>query len=294
MIAISPSIVVMPIAAIYGAVIGSFLANASVRLPEDRSLLPPSSCPRCGTRIRWYDNVPILSWLALRGRCRHCGQPISPVYPLVEALTAVLAALLARHLFVSWSDLDVAHVVAWLYQLGFVSLIIVMATVDARHRIIPDETSIYAVPFGILGHGLLGWLGYDGWWTIPPSLAPGLLGFEGWPVSMFLAMTTAGVFYTMFWATGRMTDFFTGLDTLGWGDVKLVAMFGAFLGPQLGLAALLLSSVFAAAQGIVFRVVLWRQLWLPFGPPAAFATIGVVLFGDIPVLRYFTEWLIGR
>ena len=70
-------------ATLYGLVIGSFLAVCIVRIPEDCSLMVPSSCPRCGTRIGWADNVPVLSWLALRGRCRHCGAPISPLYPLV-------------------------------------------------------------------------------------------------------------------------------------------------------------------------------------------------------------------
>lgn len=282
MTVLSPAPVVMPIAAVYGAVIGSFLANAAVRLPEQRSLLTPSSCPRCGARVRWSDNVPVLSWLRLRGRCRDCGQPITPLYPLVEALTAILAALLARHLFHSWSDLDLAHVVAWVYQLGFVSLLVLLATVDVRHRIVPDETSIYAVPFGVAGHAVLQIVGFDGWWHVPADLLP--LQAPTWLIPSLLAAGTAGVFYGLFWFTGALSDLFVRADSLGWGDIKLAAMLGAFLGPVQGIYTLLLASLIASVVGIAFRVVLWRTVWLPFGPAAALAALFVVLFGDVDLL----------
>lgn len=275
MIVLSPVLLAAPLAALYGAVIGSFLANAVVRLPEDRSLLVPSSCPRCGTRIRWFDNVPVVSWLMLRGRCRHCGQPISAVYPLVEALSTVLAALLARHLFQTPMDLDLAHLVAWVYQFGFVSLLVVAATVDVRHRIIPDETSIYAVPFGILGHVVLNALGYDGWWSIPAGQA------------VLAAALYGGLFAFM----GFATAWWSGLDTLGWGDVKLAAMLGSFLGLSGGLVTLAVSSVLASLVGIVFQLVVWRRAWLPYGPAAAFAAVGVALYGDVPFLRLLVETL---
>jgi len=281
MIVLGPSLVLMPLAALYGAVIGSFLANAAVRLPENRSLLTPSSCPRCGARVRWIDNVPVLSWLALRGRCRSCSQPISPLYPLVEGLTAVLAALHARHLFVTWADVDVANVVAWIFQLGFVSLLVVLTAVDVRHRIIPDETSIYAVPFGILGHGVLHAVGFDGWWSLSPDLLPSV---PEWAAPSLLATMAAGFYYALFWTAGKLTDLFTGLDSFGFGDVKLAAMLGAFLGPQYALSALLISSIVASVVGIGFRIVLWRRVWLPYGPAAAVAALAVVLYGDVPVL----------
>ncbi|MEM6931837.1 MAG: prepilin peptidase, partial [Myxococcota bacterium] len=229
-------------------------------------------------------------WCWLRGRCRDCGQPISPLYPLLEALTAVLAALLARHLFVSWSDLDAAHLVAWVYQMGFVSLLVVLATVDIKHRIIPDETSIYAVPFGIAGHGVLAWLGYDGWWTIPPFLP---LALPAWLIPPALAALAAGCFYALFWVSGAMTSWFMRKDALGFGDVKLAAMLGSFLGPQLGVAALLASSLLSLVVGLPARVLLWREVWTPYGPAAAVAALGVVYFGDVPVLEMIVRRLYG-
>ncbi len=289
MIVLDPSWVTMPVAAVYGAVIGSFVANAAVRIPEDRSLLTPSSCPRCGARVRWFDNVPVFSWLALRGRCRSCSQPISPLYPLVESLVAVLAALLARHLFQSWSDLDGPHLFAWAYQLGFVCLLVLLATVDVRHRIIPDETSIYAVPFGIAGHAVLGALGYDGWWTVHVPASVPLI--PDWLEPAAYATVAAGAFYALFWVSGTLTSLFLRKDALGFGDVKLAAMLGSFLGTELGVAALLISSVVASFVGIGARVVFWRTVWLPYGPAAAVAAIAVVLFGDVPVLELIVRAL---
>jgi len=289
-ITVGPAPVLMPVAALYGVVIGSFLANASVRLPEGRSLLTPSSCPCCGARVGWFDNVPVLSWLRLRGRCRDCDHPISPLYPLVEAITAVFAALLARHLFVSWSDVDLAHIVAWVFQLGFVSLLVVLATVDVKHKIIPDETSIYALPFGIVGHGVLYAVGYDGWWSLSPALLPDTI--PDWAAPSLLSTFAAGFFYALFWTAGKLTDLLTGVDSFGYGDVKLAAMLGAFLGPQHALGALLISSVIASIVGIGFRVVLWRRVWLPYGPAAAVAALMVVFYGDLPVLTTIARLLI--
>lgn len=275
MIVLSPVLLVPPVAGLYGAVIGSFVANAAVRLPENRSLWVPSSCPRCGERVRWYNNIPVVSWFVLRGRCPDCGQPISPLYPLVEALCAVLALLVARHLFQTSADLKLVNVAAWVYEFGFVSLLVLGATVDARHRILPDETTIYAVPFGIAGHAALGAMGFDGWWTV------------SWTHAVYGAVAFGG----MFLVVGVVTDLVSNLDSFGLGDVKLAAMIGSFLGLQYGLYALLVSSIIATLVGLGFMAVLWRRTWLPYGPSAAIAAIGVALYGDVPFLAALLEAL---
>lgn len=262
----------------YGLALGSFLANCIVRLPEDRSLLVPSSCPRCGARVRWHDNVPVLSWLVLRGRCRDCRAPISPLYPLVELLGGLLGWILFRRIFASPADIDAAHAVAWVVQFAFLSLLVVAAAVDVRHRIIPDETSIYAVPFGILGAAALQWLGWDGWIAV------------GWKASVIGATVWGGLFAAFSWGT----SYVTGHDALGWGDVKLAAMVGAFLGAFPGAFLVVLwGSLLGAVVGIAVTIVQRRRAWLPYGPPLAVAGVLYVLWGEMlvralfPGLRFF-------
>ncbi len=259
-------------AVLYGLVIGSFLAATIVRIPEDRSLLVPSSCPRCGHRLGGADLVPVLSWLARRGRCRHCGTAISRLYPLVETLSALLAWLCFRHVVGSVGDLDAPHLIAWVFQYGFLCLLLVAAAVDVRHRIIPLETSSYAVPFGLAGHFVLERLGYDGHLSI--GFVAALVGAVVW-----------GGFFTV---VERVWQFLTGRVGLGWGDVKLAWMLGAFLGVAQGGAAIMLGSIVGSVVGIAARVVLPRNPYLPFGPPLALGATVVVLFGDLPL----TEWLV--
>ncbi|MEQ1507546.1 MAG: prepilin peptidase, partial [Myxococcota bacterium] len=172
------SVVGQGFAVVYGLVIGSFLAVCIQRLPEDRSLRVPSACERCGAKLGWTENIPLVSYLALRGRCRHCGSRIPPLHPLVEALGGLLGWLVYRRVIADPADLDAAHAAAWVVRFGFLALLVVAAYVDVRHRIIPDQTSIYAVPFGIAAAVVLGWLGYDGFGTVTWQLA--VLGAAGW------------------------------------------------------------------------------------------------------------------
>ncbi len=259
-------IVAQSFAVLYGLVVGSFLASSIVRIPEGRSSLVPSSCPRCATPLHWHDNVPVLSWLRLRGRCRSCESPISALYPLVELLSALLAWLVCRHLVQSPADLDLAHAAAWALQFGFLAMLIVAATVDIRHRIIPDETSIYAVPVGVGGHAVLEALGYDGWLSI------------GWREAALGAAMWGGCFAFFSWSALLLLR----REGLGWGDVKLAAMFGAFLGTMPGgLAAIALGSLFGVVVGLAATVITWGRTYLPFGPPLAIGGALYVLYGDL-------------
>lgn len=264
-------------ALIIGLVIGSFLAVCIVRLPEDHSLWTGSRCPHCGHGIRWKDKVPLFSWLALRGRCRDCGTSISPLYPLVEALTGVLSLLLFRLVFPTIDTFDLAHLAGWFHYFVFTCLLVVLTYVDLRYRFIPDETSIYAVPVGIATAGLAQWAGWDGWdgfgaitWT-EAVLGAGLWG------TVFL------VFKGAFWFVRRD-------DALGWGDVKLVAMFGAFLGPFPGThVAVLLGSLAGAIIGVIATVYYRRRVWLAFGPSLALGGVLYVLWGPVTL-----GWAYGR
>lgn len=264
MISALPMVIGQAFAVVYGLVIGSFLAVCILRLPEDRSLLVPSACPRCGAHVRWFDNVPVFSWLALRGRCRNCGTPISPFYPLVETLTGLLAWLAFRSIVHDVEDLDAIHAAMWVVRFGFLCLLVVSAYVDVRHRIIPDQTSIYAVPVGIVAAACLELMGADG---------------IGWRQAVLGATFWGGAAAVFSW----ITWYVTGVDALGWGDVKLIAMFGSFLGFFGGLAVLMWGSIIGSVVGITAIVVLRRRVWLPFGPPLAIAAAVYALWGPVVV-----------
>ena len=261
-------------AALYGVVLGSFWNVAISRLPDDLSLWPRSACPRCGAAIAAHDNIPLLSWLWLRGGCRHCGGPISLRYPLIELLGALLGWWLFRALIPTLGQLDVPHLAAWVVQFGLLSLLVVGSMVDIRHRILPDQVTIYAAPFGILGAFVLGWLGYDGW--IHPSVSEAVLGACVWPLVFWL-----GAFIGRLWA---------GMDVLGWGDVKLVALLGAFLGPLGAFVAIMVGSILGSIFGIVAQLVMRRRLMLPFGPPLSVGAVWFVFFGESFVDLMFPMW----
>jgi leader peptidase (prepilin peptidase)/N-methyltransferase len=269
---VEPALVIgQAFAIVYGLVIGSFLAVCIVRLPEDRSLLVPSACPRCSARVRWSDNVPIVSWFLLRRQCRSCGAPIPPLYPLVELMGGLLGWVLFRRVFTEPEHLDAVHAAAWAVELVFLSMLVVAAATDIRHRIIPDETSIYAVPVGIAAHGLLQWLGWDGWLALD------------WRQAVVGAAIWGGFFAFVAWST----KFVTGRVALGWGDVKLAAMLGAFLGPYGAFLVVMFGSLIGAAVGIVATLVARRRVYLPYGPPLAVAATLYVLWGELLLQALF-------
>ncbi len=247
-----------------GLSLGSFANVAIDRLPADRSVIPPSRCDTCGTRLGPRDLVPVLSWLWLRGRCRHCGAPIPAHLPLVELLVGLLSVLLWRRLVPGLHAIDAPHLAAWATYLGFLTLLVIATYVDIRHRIIPDEATVYAIPLGIGSAALLQWLGYDGWLAIPWREAVGGALFGGGMFAL-AAIVARGL---------------RGTDALGWGDVKLVAMIGAFLGPLPGvMIVVLIGSVLGAVTGLAALVVLRARPWQPFGPSLALGAAAYVLYG---------------
>lgn len=269
-------------AILIGLVIGSFLNLCIARMPEDRSIVTPGShCDACGRPIRWSDLIPVVSWVLLRGRCRDCGTSIGALTPLIELLGGLLAWLLFRRMVPDPSALDGAHITAWVVYFGFASLLVVASYVDLRHRIIPDQTSIYAVPLGILGALVLEWVGYEGW--VAPDWRRAVLG----------ALLAGGFFAN----TAIIARFLKGQEALGWGDVKLIAMIGAFVGPLPGaMVVMLLGSVIGSIVGIGATLYLRRRPYLPFGPALAAAALLWVLYGDRMVEAFFpgmVRWLYG-
>ncbi|MCB9682366.1 MAG: prepilin peptidase [Alphaproteobacteria bacterium] len=253
-----------------GAAMGSFAALTIVRVPEDQSIVhPPSHCPVCHTPLTWRDNIPIVSWLVLGARCRTCQTPISPLYPLVELLMGLLGWLLWARFVPTPADMDVQHLTAWAGYLLFTWMLVVAAYTDLRARIIPDFTSIGAVPVGVGLAVLLGALGYDGWLDI------------GWRASVAGAAVAGGFLLV----TALLWDLVFGKLGLALGDVKLVAMIGAFVGLLPGaLFVLLAASLTGSALGIVMVLVRRRSSYLPFAPALAFGGIAYVLWGE-PLVR---------
>ncbi len=251
---------------ILGLCIGSFLNVCIARMPEDRSVVsPPSHCPRCGSSIRWYDNIPVLSWLLLRARCRSCASPIPATYPLIEACTGVLLLLLWRRLIPTPDQLDAAHLAMYAYYATFVAMLVGLTFVDLKHYIIPDEFSIYAVPVGVLGALGLNWL--------QPGLGP------TWQQSLVGALVGGGFLLAiagLYWLIRRE-------EGIGFGDVKLLAMIGSFLGafPALFLV-ILLASISGSAVGIASIIGRGRGLRtaIPFGPFLAMGALAALLWGE--------------
>jgi leader peptidase (prepilin peptidase)/N-methyltransferase len=256
-----------------GACLGSFLNVAILRIPEGESVVsPPSRCPVCRTPLSWRDNVPLLSWLVLRGRCRTCGAPISPMYPLVEATMGMVAWLLWARFVSGPADLDLRHVAAWVTYTTFAWLVLLAAYTDVRTRIIPELASLWAVPVGLVAAVVLQQLGYDGWLAL------------GWRQAVLGAAVGGGFLGIVSTVWYRVS----GSEGVAWGDVRLMAMIGAFVGPIPGAwIVLLLSSFVGAFLGIAKVVASGRSGYLPFGPSLAVAALAYVLYGDVLVERLF-------
>ena len=199
-------------------------------------VVPRSRCPKCGHAIRWYENIPVLSWLALRGKCSACRSPIGLRYPVVELVTAGFFALCA------WRWGVTLQAAAWA---AFAALLICLFLIDMDTQLLPDD----------LNYTLL-WLG----------LIASALGFT---VPLASAVWGAALGYGVFWLIFQVFKLATGKEGMGYGDFKLLAALGAWLGAQYLLAIILISSIVGAVIGIVLLVVgriANKDIPMPFGP----------------------------
>jgi leader peptidase (prepilin peptidase)/N-methyltransferase len=241
------------IVVVLGLVIGSFLNVVIARMPEGKSLWRPrSACPACGVAIAWYDNVPVLSFLALRGRCRACRAAISWRYPVVEAITAV--AFATAYVLLG-PTLDFAVAAALLAGL------IAITGIDLAHQIIPDAITLPGIVAGVLA-----------------SLATGRIP---WLDSLVGIVVGAGVFLVII---------LVSRGGMGGGDMKLGGMLGAFLGWKLGLLAILLGVLSGGVVAVCLLALgrKGRKEAIPFGPFLALGGAVAFLWGQ-PLLGWYLE-----
>jgi leader peptidase (prepilin peptidase)/N-methyltransferase len=252
---------------LFGATVGSFLNVCIYRLPRDRSIVfPPSACPACGSRIAPRDNIPIVGYLLLGGRCRSCRVRISWLYPAVELLNGLLTLFLSIKF-----QLTPAFFVLFL----FCSALVVVTFIDLEHQIIPDSISLPGIVLGFAASVLLPWLGWGG----------GLVGI-GWKDSLIGIVAGGGSLLIVAYGYQLLTK----KDGMGGGDIKLLAMMGAFLGWRSIPFIIFSSSLVGSVVGV--SLIMGRkkdsQVPIPFGPFLAFGALLYIFFG-----RELIHWYLG-
>ena len=254
-----------------GLIFGSFLNVCIHRIPEGISIVwPASKCGHCSKRIVWYDNIPVLSYLFLRGKCRHCQHKISAQYPIVELLTGIVFLLLFRSVLIVSGD----SVCAYVFFAIFCCLLIVGSFVDLRLHIIPNEityTGLILAPIASLlctgFHNLNSSLGYfdNGANQLVSSFLASLIGIFVSGGLIFLC----GVFGKLVFRK----------DAMGFGDVKLMGVIGGFLGWKLAVATFFIAPFFGLLFGLP-RLILKKGNVIPYGPFLSLAAFICLLFKD--------------
>jgi len=244
------------VVALAGLALGSFLNVCIYRLPAGESVVRPGSrCPGCRAPIRWYDNVPVVSWILLRGRCRRCSAAISMRYPLVEILTALLLVAL-------WWYLGPGA--AFLVAAPFALALLVLFFTDFDERLLPDAVTLSGLITGLA----IAWCN------------PFLTGSSGRRV--WLALSGAALGAGLLWGVGAVYGRLRGVEAMGLGDVKMMAMVGAFAGPVGALVTVFGASVVGAVVGVALIPIRGGTLKdaLPFGCFLAPASLAALLWGQ--------------
>jgi len=243
---------------IFGAMVGSFLNVCIFRLPKEESIIwPGSHCPCCNKPIKFYDNIPLVSYILLRGKCRHCKKPISFQYPLIEGITALSSLFLFMKFGPSLS---------YIIYFALVAALIVITVIDLYHQIIPDVISLPGIGLGLVSSLIIPQI------TFLNSLIGILLGGG----SLFLVAT----FYQ--WLFKK--------EGMGGGDVKLLAMIGAFLGWKAVFLTIFLSSLIGSIAGMMIMILKGKDFKyaIPFGP---FLSLGAViaLFYQNEIISWYLQ-----
>ena len=243
--------------AVLGLAVGSFLNVCIHRLPHGRSIVqPPSNCPHCGYVLRWYDNFPVLSYAMLGGKCRQCRASISIRYPIVELVTM---AIFVAHFLVLGPDIILVP------RLVFACALIVLFAIDLEHHLLPNVITLPGVVVG-LAFSLM----------LPPGIGDALIG----------AIAGGGVL----WLVGEAYFRYSGVEGMGGGDVKMLAMIGAFLGWKLMVLTLVLSSILGSVVGVLVLAIRrgGMKYALPYGTFLSLAALVASLFGN-----QILDWYLG-
>ena len=254
-----PHPLILVFSGIFGALFGSFLNVCIVRWPTGESVVRPRSrCPRCGRGIGWRENIPIFSWIALRGRCRECGEPISLLYPAVEAATALIWVGAFAFRGLSWEALTVAV---------FFTILLGIAVTDARTYTIPDQFSLGGLAIGL-------------------ALAPLPGG-----ITAAQAVLGAAAGFGILYGVAILGEWWLKKQAMGGGDIKMLAMIGAFVGPVGVLLTLFMGAL--AGTLVYLPLSLRSRRLVPFGIFLAIGAVLTVVWGEGLVGWYVTE-VLGR
>jgi leader peptidase (prepilin peptidase)/N-methyltransferase len=256
---------IVAVAFLFGLLFGSFLNVCIHRLPRDLSVVRPRSfCPKCERTITWYDNIPVLSYLLLRGRCRYCGNPIALRYPLIELVTGICFAVCLAALG------PTPKAVKWCV---FSAISIALAATDFEHRLLPNELTLGGAALGLI---LAIFVPMEP--DFIAELLPATLRSIG--SSVFGAAICSGSIWFVAWAYKKIRH----REGMGFGDVKMLAMIGAFLGAMNGLLSVAVGSLLGAITGIVF-ITLTRKdastYELPFGSFLGISALAVAMFVEV-------------
>jgi len=262
-----------PVASIFvlavGLVLGSFLNVCIYRLPVGESVVTPRSrCPGCGKLIVWYENIPILSWLVLRGRCSSCSARISWRYPLVEAMSGAVV-------FALWRMLGAQA--AFPIAVAFILALLVLFFTDLDHQLLPDAVTLTGFAVGLAVSWFNPFLAGEGWGRVWASFSGAALGSG------------------LLWAVGAVYGKLRDVEAMGMGDVKMMAMVGAFTGPSGVLFTIFAASMTGAVIGLAMIPLRGRSLQdkLPFGCFLAPAAVGALLVGRRALEAYLRMVSLG-
>ncbi|HEU4434121.1 MAG TPA: prepilin peptidase [Pyrinomonadaceae bacterium] len=280
-----PPVVGCVLAGIFGAIIGSFLNVVIHRVPHDESIVFPNSrCPSCGAVIAFYDNIPILSYVALGAKCRKCKEHISFRYPAVELLTAALFVAVA------WHD---GMGVRLPFDLVFVSALLALVFIDAENMILPNVITYPGIVFAVVARIAIPFLTRTPHFDDLPSLING--PFEGlpiWVASLGGAVIGALVGGGSLWLMGWIWEKLRGVEAMGLGDVKMMFMVGAYLGWRLTILTIFVGVLTGSIVGVLLMARQRErnmQMLLPFGIFLGIGAIGSLLFGS-----QIVNWYAGQ
>ena len=243
-------------ACILGAIIGSFLNVCIYRIPAGKSIVsPPSSCPLCNHRIRWYENIPVLSYLFLGGKCASCKSKISYRYPAIELLTGVLFSLVLYYF-----GFSLVTLIYWLLA----AALVVITFIDLDHQIIPDVISLPGIVVGFFCSFFIPWI--------------------SWLDSFFGLLLGGGLLLVVAW----LYEVIAKREGMGGGDIKLLAMLGAFLGWKAILPIVFIASLVGTLVGIPAMILQKEdsRLAIPFGPFLSFAALVYLFWGQQIIYWY--------